>query len=193
MGKRKKYSPNSKSSAQEKLLNQEFSDWTTLGSRLIAPVASANTGNHTSGVSLVMQLIEGADNSPHMLSKELELLADSTIVFSVLARPSGRQFLGLWLRGPQQCDDMIEVFFDISKGLVTARTQYGKGVLINASIDLVSDGWVHCSIGGIPSPSGGFARANILVRNSFDGSSRYPGDDCSGISLKAPTLHFNRE
>jgi hypothetical protein len=128
-----------------------------------------------------------------MLSHDLALPTDSKLVFSILAKPAGRGHLALWLRGPRECDDMVETFFDLVAGTVTHTARYGNGQLGAAGIEAVGDGWMRCTLSGRPSTLADKARASVLLRAGSEGSSSYAGDGRSGVCLAFPLFSVAAE
>jgi hypothetical protein len=131
----------------------------------------------------VANLVETSEESTHMITRELGTPANSECWVDVLVRPRGREFVGVWIRGPEGTSDVLEVFFDLQQCIVTERGRQGSGTLRSANIEPAGGGWFACSVRGTPSKSAGTARASVLVRNSATGSSRHFGDRVSGVSV----------
>lgn len=172
-------------------LPPDLGRWQTIGARIVsAPVTERYAGQHGNAAGCVL-LIESTDDSVHMMATETDLPADRKLRLSVLARPKGRSFLGFWLRGPKESEDTAEVFFDLEAAKVSGRTRYGNATFHDAGIEPAGDGWMRCSVSATPSAAGGNSRANVLLRDSADGSSRYAGNGNGGICLA--NLTFERE
>lgn len=167
-------------------LPAEFIGWNAIGAHMTMPKKTQKLSILPMGTANPILLQENSENEVHMIACEMNMTADSPLSMSILARPHGRDYLGLWLRGPQNCDDLMEVFFDLANCRVTSRGCYGRSVLDEVLIEPIGDGWMRCSVRGIPSSVNGLARANVLVRQDKDGSSRYVGDTSKGIYLASP-------
>lgn len=164
----------------------EFLGWALHGaifSRIGAPEKFAIT---PFGVSNPLVLVEDDNESVHMIARETTLPANAPISFQVLARPAGRSFLGVWIRGAVGLEDLAEVFFDLENGQVVSRSRYGGATVHHAEIEPVGNGWMRCAIQATPSRSTGNARFNILLRHSRDGSSQYRGQGGAGVCLASP-------
>ncbi len=157
--------------------------WRASGVRIEEPAASGQVIMQPAGVPGFVTLVESTDDSTHMITREMGTPADVEGWVEVLAHPNGRPFLGIWMRGPEGTSDVLEVFFDLNKGIVTEKGRHGSGTLRSARIEPVGGGWYACSVRGTPSVIPGTARASLLVRNSPTNSSRYAGDGVSGLHL----------
>lgn len=171
----------------------EFDKWENYNANLIPARHVSGYSIRPLGTPCHVLLAENSENATHALNCDLDLPANKTLFFSIFAKPAGRNFLGLWLRGPAGCDDMVEVFFDLAEGRVTTQTCYGEGGIRVAAIEPVSAGWMHCTILCRPSLVDGKARASILLRCDAEGSSRYSGDDRSGVYISLPNIYLERD
>lgn len=166
----------------------DFTGWEEYNARLCSPEQLSDYSVQPLGTARHTFLCEDDADAAHFLYSEFDLPANKHLEFKVQAKPAGRGFLALWLRGPRDCDDMIEVFFDLTKGKTCESSEYGKAKISSISIASLGDGWVECSIAGVPSPSEGYARGNIVVRKDATGSSQYQGDDKIGVYISQPRI-----
>ena len=168
-----------------------FDEWQIDNASLAMDRSLAGYSTQPIGTSRHVVLVENDADSTHTLSKELEMQADAGLSISVVAKPAGRNFLGLWLRGSQGSQDLVEAFFDLSTGHVASQKVYGQALLKGAVIEPIGEGWMRCTLRGTPSPISGKGRASILLRCNADGSSRFAGDGKSGVNITFP--EFGRE
>jgi len=172
-----------KSKTADKSPRLDFGSWKVRSATLANPADHGRYLISPLGGSKAVKLVEDNSNSTHTLAREMPFAADGDVNFTILARPAGRNYIGLWLRGPDGTPDLLEAFFDLSRGVVTSQTRHGSAVLQGANIVPVGGGWMRCTLRGRPSNAKEFARCSILLRMNIDGSSQYQGNGRSGVEL----------
>jgi SAM-dependent methyltransferase len=167
----------------------EFENWSPINSRLEKAPSTFRNEINSSDTHEFFHLVEDQEDATHMLASELGIAADIPFKFSVFVKPNGRDYFGMWLRGPNSSDDLVEVFFDLRSGTVAEASRQGAAILHDCEARALGGGWICCSVQATPSQKAGFARVNLLIRKDLKGSSKYLGDGKSALFISTPSIH----
>lgn len=150
--------------------------WTKSGA---TAVANADRAPAADGF-VADRLVESSLNEAHEILRTYTITAGESIAMGRAYRADGRSVVRLRLSSDGGAND-FSADFNLAAGTVTPNANQGTGVLQNARIAKLVEGWYWCEIGGTVGAAATSALAQETLKQAVGGSPVYAGDGVSGV------------
>lgn len=157
----------------------ETAGWANVRASVIPSAASAPDGSNTAE-----KLVESTSNDNHVLVQNFSTTAAAQVTISIYAKAAERSAMFLVMYPNPWTNSQVGAFFDLAQGTVGTHVTSGNGILSNASITPVGNGWYRCSVSGtVDSSATSLNFEPDTSLGTIPGSNYYTGDGASGIYI----------